>query len=189
MRQERCELVSQVHRPPFEGCEGRKAGGPALAGLRPFMSLRPVEGAGDHSRYPTPRTEPLTAFTRTRQVSVWPFDCLSHKAARRRRGAGGGDGGESNSPSRALRQGPLRACPMVCRRSPERPSAACRAIQSRFPRSGFAPAYVALGRRASPLDDASTTRGAEVASTLTLPPKRRGREQAGGCQLLRLPPV
>ena len=39
------------------------------------------------------------------------------------------------------------------------------------------------------LHDASTTRGAEVASTLTLPPKRRGRESTGGCQVLRLPPV
>src|SRR6266540_4791689 len=79
----------------------------------------------------------------------------------------------------------LRACPLVCRRPGGRPSAACRPVQSRAPRSGFAPDYATLLRSASSLNDASTTREEEVASTLTLPPKRRGREQAGGCQLLR----
>ena len=34
------------------------------------------------------------------------------------------------------------------------------------------------------LSEIMATRGEEVASTLTLPPKRRGREQAGGCQVL-----
>jgi len=97
----------------------------------------------------------------------------------------GGDGGESNSPSRTLLRRPLRACPMVCRRPPERASAPCRAVQSRAPRSGLTPDYVTLVRIAAPLNDASTTRGAEVASTLTLLPKQRGRESTGGCQVLR----
>src|SRR6266542_1817630 len=78
----------------------------------------------------------------------------------------------------------LRACPMVCRRPGGRSSATCRPVQSR-PFAGFAPNYATLLRSASSLHDASTTREEEVASTLTLPPKRRGREQAGGCQLLR----
>ena len=97
----------------------------------------------------------------------------------------GGDGGESNSPSRTLRRRPLRACPMVCRRPPERASAPCRTVQSRAPRSGLTPDYVTLVRIAAPLNDASTTREAEVASTLTLLPKQRGRESTGGCQVLR----
>ncbi len=97
----------------------------------------------------------------------------------------GGDGGESNSPSRTLRRRPLRACPMVCRRPPGRASALCRTVQSCVPRSGLTPDYVTLARIAAPLNDASTTREAEVASTLTLPPKRRERESAGGCQVLR----
>src|SRR5204862_5812713 len=88
----------------------------------------------------------------------------------------GGDGGESNSPSRTLHREPLRACPMVCRRSSGRASALCRTIQSRVPRSGLAPDYATLVRIAASLHDASTTREAEAASTLTLPPKRRGRE-------------
>src|SRR6187401_1513680 len=96
----------------------------------------------------------------------------------------GGDGGESNSPSRTLHREPLRACPMFCRRSPGRASALCRAIQSRVPRSGLSPDYATLVRIAAPLHDASTTREAEAASTLTLPPKRRGRESTGGCQVL-----
>src|SRR3989442_7872364 len=79
----------------------------------------------------------------------------------------------------------LRACPMICRRPGGRSSATCRPVQSRAPKSGFAPDYATLLRGASPLNDASTTRGDEVASTLTLPPKPRGREQAGDCQLLR----
>ena len=79
----------------------------------------------------------------------------------------------------------LRACPMCCRRSAGRPSATCRRIQSRLPSSGLTPGYVTLTGVASSLHDASTTREEEVASTLTLLPKQRGREQAGGCQLLR----
>ena len=102
-----------------------------------------------------------------------------------RRGQVGGDGGESNSPSRTLRRRPLRACPMVCRRPPERTSAPCRTVQSRVPRSGLTPDYATLIRIAAPLNDASTTRGTEVASTLTLLPKQRGRESTGGCQVLR----
>ena len=96
----------------------------------------------------------------------------------------GGDGGESNSPSRTLRRRPLRACPMICRRPPGRASALCRTVQSRVPRSGLTPDYASLVRIAAPLDDASTTREAEAASTLTLPPKRRERESTGGCQVL-----
>lgn len=96
----------------------------------------------------------------------------------------GGDGGESNSPSRTLRRRPLRACPMICRRPPGRASALCRTVQSRVPRSGLTPDYASLIRIAAPLDDASTTREAEAASTLTLPPKRRERESTGGCQVL-----
>src|SRR6188474_3864578 len=96
----------------------------------------------------------------------------------------GGDGGESNSPSRTLRRRPLRACPMLCRRSPGRASAPCRTVQSRAPRSGLTPDYVTLVRIAASLDDASTTREAEAASTLTLLPKQRERESTGGCQVL-----
>ncbi len=101
-----------------------------------------------------------------------------------RTGVVGGDGGESNSPSRTLRRRPLRACPMVCRRPPGRASALCRAVQSRAPRSGLTPDYVTLVRIAASLGDASTTREAEVASTLTLLPKQRERESTGGCQVL-----
>ncbi|MDF2736090.1 MAG: hypothetical protein K0S97_2714, partial [Chloroflexota bacterium] len=64
---------------------------------------------------------------------------------------------------------------MICRRPPERASAPCRTVQSRAPRSGLTPDYVTLVRIAAPLNDASTTREAEVASTLTLLPKQRGR--------------
>ena len=96
----------------------------------------------------------------------------------------GGDGGESNSPSRTLRRDPLRACPMIYRRPPERTSAPCRAVQSRSPRSGLTPDYVTLVRIAASLHDASTTREAEAASTLTLLPKQRERESTGGCQVL-----
>ena len=74
---------------------------------------------------------------------------------------------------------------MVCRRTVGRPSAGFRPLQSRVPRSGLVRGYAALAPDASPLSDASTARGEEAASTLTLLPKQRGREQAGGCQLLR----
>jgi len=114
-----------------------------------------------------------------------------HSERRRRQPCGwrlgsrnGGDGGESNSPSRTLSRGPLRACPMICRRARHPASAPCGELQSR-PLSGFAPGYVTLPGSASPLNDASTAHGDEAASTLTLLPKQRGREQAGGCQLLR----
>jgi hypothetical protein len=110
----------------------------------------------------------------------------THSRPRGRASGGcGGDGGESNSPSRTRRQGPLRACPMVCRRPPERPSAGYRAVQSRAPRSGLVRPYATLAPAASSLDDASTAREEEAASTLTLPPKRRRRESTGGCQVLR----
>ncbi len=99
----------------------------------------------------------------------------------------GGDGGESNSPSRAFSRGPLRAYPMFYRHPPQPASAPFAKDQSR-PLSGFASDYVTLLRSASPLNDASTVHGDETASTLTLLPKQRGREQAGGCQLLLLPP-
>src|SRR4029453_1676545 len=74
---------------------------------------------------------------------------------------------------------------MVCRRPAGRPSAGYRSVQSRVPRSGLTPDYATLIRIAAPLHDASTARGTEAASTLTLPPKRRGRESTGGCQVLR----
>jgi hypothetical protein len=73
---------------------------------------------------------------------------------------------------------------MVCRRPTGLPSAASRPVQSR-PLSGFALDYATLLVGASPLNDASTAHGEEAASTLTLLPKQREREQAGGCQLLR----
>jgi hypothetical protein len=128
----------------------------------------------------------MAGYRNTQRVTDRPTDCSfdSRRGFGRSKGCGG-DGGESNSPSRTLRQEPLRACPMICRRPAGRPSAGLPPVQSRVPRSGLAPDYVTLVRVAAPLNDASTTHGAEVASTLTLPPKRRGREQAGGCQLLR----
>ena len=78
----------------------------------------------------------------------------------------------------------LRACPMICRHPVEPASAPSPQDQSR-PLSGFVLDYATLIRDASPLDDASTARGEGAASTLTLLPKQRRREQAGGCQLLR----
>src|SRR3990172_20179 len=74
---------------------------------------------------------------------------------------------------------------MLCRRPPGPPSAASPAVQPRVPGSGLVPGYATLAGAASPLHDASTAHGEEAASTLTLLPKQRGREQAGGCQLLR----
>jgi len=74
---------------------------------------------------------------------------------------------------------------MICRRSPGRPSTACRALQSRS-LAGFDSDYATLLGTAPPLNDASTAHGGEAASTLTLLPKQRGREQTGCCQLLRL---
>ena len=81
----------------------------------------------------------------------------------------GGDGGESNSPSKTFCRRPLRAYPMICRRSVVPASAPWRRIQSR-PLAGLTPSYVTLTRSASPLNDASTARGDEAASTLTLRP-------------------
>lgn len=46
----------------WDGYGGRPEA-PRLRGLRPFMSLRPLEGADDVSRYPMPRTEQVAAFT------------------------------------------------------------------------------------------------------------------------------
>src|SRR4029079_14225323 len=114
----------------------------------------------------------MIAFGRSRD-QVTGVSCPASVAGTCK-GTSGGDGVESNSPSRTLRRRPLRACPMLCRRSPGRASAPCRTIQSRAPRSGLSPDYATLIRIAAPLHDASTTRGTEVASTLTLPPKRRG---------------
>ena len=115
----------------------------------------------------------------------YPTGAGGHRATATRMNGSGGDGGESNSPSKTLRRRPLRACPMLCRRPPGRTSAPCRTVQSRVPRSGLTPDYATLIRIAAPLSDASTTREAEVASTLTLLPKQRGRESTGGCQVLR----
>jgi hypothetical protein len=93
--------------------------------------------------------------------------------------------GESRTPRpEPSAEDQLRACPMIYRRAAGLPSAASRSFQSR-PLAGFTPDYVTLIQSASPLNDASTAHGEEAASTLTLPPKRRGQEQAGGCQLLR----
>src|ERR1035437_3890893 len=97
----------------------------------------------------------------------------------------GGDGGESNSPSRNHRRRPLRACPIVCRRTLGRPSATCRALQSRS-LAGFSSDYATLLGTAPPLNDASAAHGGEAVSTFTLLPKQRGRKQTGCCQLLRL---
>ena len=74
---------------------------------------------------------------------------------------------------------------MICRRAPGRPSAVCRTLQSRS-LAGFSSGYATLPRTAPPLNDASTAHGGEAASTLTLLPKQRGREQTGCCQLLLL---
>ncbi len=74
---------------------------------------------------------------------------------------------------------------MICRQPVGRPSAGSRPVQSRVPRSGFERRYAAIAPFASSLNDASTAHEEEAASTLTLLPKQRGREQAGGCQLLR----
>jgi hypothetical protein len=97
----------------------------------------------------------------------------------------GGDGGESNSPSRNLRRRPLRACPIICRQAPGRPSATCRALQSRS-LAGFSFGYATLPETAPPLNDASAAHGGEAVSTFTLLPKQRGRKQTGCCQLLLL---
>ena len=66
-----------------------------------------------------------------------------------------------------------------------RGSALSRSVQSRASRASLIPDYATLIRAAAPLHDASTTHGTEVASTLTLPPKRRGRESTACWQLLR----
>ena len=66
-----------------------------------------------------------------------------------------------------------------------RPSAGFHPAHSRVPRSGLAPGYVTSSGVAPSLSDTSTAREGEAASMLTLPPKRRGREQAACWQLLR----
>ncbi len=94
--------------------------------------------------------------------------------------------GESRTPRpEPFARDQLRACPMLCRRSAEPPSAWFPSIQSRVPGSGLVPDYATLVRAAASLHDAFTTRETEVASTLTLLPKQRGRESTGGCQVLR----
>ena len=66
-----------------------------------------------------------------------------------------------------------------------RRSAPCLGVQSRAPRSGLSPDYATLIRSAAPLNDASAARGTGAVSTLTLPPKRRGRESTACWQVLR----
>src|SRR5207247_8536085 len=64
-------------------------------------------------------------------------------------------------------------------------SAPCLEVQSRAPRAGWIPDDATLIRFAAPLHDASTARGTEAASTLTLRPKPRGRESTACWQVLR----
>src|SRR3990170_5237917 len=71
------------------------------------------------------------------------------------------------------------------RRPSGRGSAPSPSVQSRASRSSLTPDYATLIRAAAPLHDASTARGTEAASTLTLPPKRRGRESTACWQVLR----
>src|SRR4051812_38317648 len=97
----------------------------------------------------------------------------------------GGDGGESNSPSRTLRQRPATSVSDRFRQPLGRRSAPCPGVQSRAPRSGLTPDYATLIRAATPLNDASAARGMGAVSTLTLPPKRRGRESTACWQVLR----
>jgi hypothetical protein len=129
----------------------------------------------------SPQAECRTSHALKIAATIQPVQEVSTCAGQR----SGGDGGESNSPSRNLLRRPLRACSMICRRSPGRPSTACRALQSR-PLSGFDSGYATLLGIAPPLNDASTAHGGEAASTFTLLPKQRGRKQTGCCQLLRL---
>jgi hypothetical protein len=58
-------------------------------------------------------------------------------------------------------------------------------VQSRVSRSSLVPDYATLIRSATPLNDASTAREVEAASTLTLRPKPRGRESTACWQVLR----
>src|SRR6476469_1470593 len=61
-----------------------------------------------------------------------------------------------------------RACPMLCRQPAGLPSAGSLTVQSRAPRSGLASDYATVIGVASSLNDASTAREDEAASTLTL---------------------
>src|SRR3569832_1017206 len=97
----------------------------------------------------------------------------------------GGDGGESNSPSRILRLRPTTSVSDHFRQPRGRGSAPSPLAQSRAPRSGLTPDYATLIRAADLLIDASTAHRSEAASTLTLPPKRRGRESTAWWQVLR----
>ena len=156
------------------------------AGFAPTQSARRLVVSPRITRWPNSGSGLLgTVRTSPRRSSVGDVSVRPEggqpRIARQRNG---GDGGESNSPSRTLLRRPLRACPMIYRRPPERASAPCRTVQSRAPRSGFTPDYVTLVRIASSLDDASTTHEEEAASTLTLLPKQRERESTGGCQVL-----
>src|SRR3990172_729198 len=77
--------------------------------------------------------------------------------------------GESRTPRpEPFARDQLRACPMLCRQPAGLPSAGSRPVQLRAPRSGLISGYVALAGDASSLNDASTARGDEAASTLTL---------------------
>ena len=167
-------------RDPCRSCSPDARGSDRAATQPPGRGLR----AG---RIRAADVDPVRASPSDRALATHSIDRsgdaeLDRLAAKGQRN--GGDGGESNSPSKTLLRRPLRACPMVCRRPPERASAPCRAVQSRAPRSGLTPDYVTLARIAASLDDASTTREEEVASTLTLLPKQRERESTGGCQVL-----
>ena len=62
----------------------------------------------------------------------------------------------------------LRACPMLCRQPAGLPSAGSLTVQSRVPRSGLLSDYATVAGAAPSLNDASTAREDEAASTLTL---------------------
>ena len=99
-------------------------------------------------------------------------------------GSSGGDGGESNSSSRAFSRRPTTSVSDDLL-SIYRSGIGTVPIDPSTSPCGLCYRLRDLVDSASPLNDASTARGDEAASTLTLLPKQRGREQAGGCQLLR----
>ena len=77
--------------------------------------------------------------------------------------------GESRTPRpEPFARDQLRACPMLCRQPAGLPSAGSPSVQSRVPRSGLLSDYATLVGAASSLNDASTAREDEAASTLTL---------------------
>lgn len=86
--------------------------------------------------------------------------------------------GESRTPRPEPSAGnQLRACPAIYRQVRHPALAPCDGPQSR-PLAGFTPGYATMTRSASPLNDASTARGDEAASTLTLLPQA-ARARAG----------